>query len=94
MKKKLRDKKDIKANGKEKQSIGPSPIQNNAHGFRISGNWNQQSKNLKTEFPKLTDEDLKLETGREDQLINRLSSKLQKGRLEVISILKKGQIEN
>ncbi len=63
-------------------------------GFRISGNWKQQSTNLKQKFPQLSNEDLKWETGQEDQLVNRLSSKLDKGKLEVISILKNGHVKS
>ena len=63
-------------------------------GFKISGDWKQQSDKLKERFPKLSDEDLKGEAGQEDKLINRLSSKLDKSKLEVISILKKEYVKS
>ena len=45
---------------------------------------------LKAVFSSLTDQDLKFETGKEDELIERLSTKLNKNREEVITILNKG----
>lgn len=59
----------------------------------IFGNWDNQSKELKTSYSQLTDEDLKLETGKENELIKRVQSRLSKGREEVIGIIKKTQTE-
>jgi hypothetical protein len=59
--------------------------------FKVTGNWNEQSKQLKAKFSTLTDADLKFETGKEEELLERIESRLDKSREEVISILKKGQ---
>ncbi|HPH81660.1 MAG TPA: hypothetical protein PL185_03760 [Flavobacteriales bacterium] len=58
--------------------------------FKISGDWNVQSKNLKEKFSSLTDADLKFETGKENELLTRIETKLNKKRDEVINIIKKG----
>ena len=59
--------------------------------FKFTGNWDEQSKSLKQKYSQLTDSDLKLETGKEEELLNRVSSRLGKKRDEVISIIKSGQ---
>ena len=56
--------------------------------FKIEGDWKNQSKNLKTKFSQLTDEDLKFEVGKENDLLNRVGTRLNKNKEEVISILK------
>lgn len=56
--------------------------------FKIDGDWKNQSKHLKTKFPKLSDEDLKFEAGKENDLVNRVATKLNKDKEEVINILK------
>ncbi len=61
--------------------------------FKITGNWNEQSKVLKEKFSQLTDSDLKFETGKEKELLERLGTKLNKKPEEVINIIKKGQPE-
>ncbi|MGB6092912.1 MAG: hypothetical protein WBF83_04035 [Moheibacter sp.] len=61
--------------------------------FRITGNWNEQSKVLKEKFPQLTDSDLKFEKGKENELLNRVESRLNKGREEVTRIIMKCQPE-
>lgn len=61
--------------------------------FKITGNWKDQSKALKGKFSQLTDADLIFETGKENDLLNRLETRLNKGREEVINIIKKGQPE-
>ena len=61
--------------------------------YKIVGNWDEQSKTLKEKFPQLTDADLKFETGKEVELFTRLEKRLNKKRDEVISFLKKGQLE-
>ena len=62
-----------------------------ADTFKVTGDWNAQSKTLKSKFSSLTDEDLKFETGKENELLGRLENKLNKKREEVINIIKKGQ---
>ena len=58
--------------------------------FKITENWAEQAKSLKTKFPKLTDADLKFETGKEDLLISRLVTALNKKKEDVINLIKKG----
>jgi len=55
--------------------------------FKISGNWSEQSQQLKTHYAQLTDVDLKCEKGQESELLSRLESKLNKSRDEVIKII-------
>jgi hypothetical protein len=59
--------------------------------FKVTGNWADQSKILKSKFPQLTNDDLKFETGKEDDLLKRVETRLNKKREEVINIIKKGQ---
>ncbi|XZF14625.1 hypothetical protein ACTHGU_00665 [Chitinophagaceae bacterium MMS25-I14] len=59
--------------------------------FKMTGDWSQQSKLLKEKFNQLTDADLKFETGKENELITRIETRLNKKRDEVINIIKKGQ---
>lgn len=65
---------------------------NNAHeAFKITGNWTEQSKELKSKYAQLTDADLKFEAGKEGELLKRVQTRLNKNREEVINIIKKGQ---
>jgi hypothetical protein len=59
--------------------------------FKFTGNWDEQSKKLQEKYSQLTDSDLKLETGKEEEVLNRVSSRLGKKREEVIGIIKSGQ---
>jgi hypothetical protein len=59
--------------------------------FKITGNWSDQSKKLKSKFSQLTDSDLKFESGKENDLLKRMESRLHKNRDEVISIIQKAQ---
>lgn len=59
--------------------------------FKITGDWAVQSKQLKEKFSQLTDSDLKFEPGKEQELIGRVETRLNKKREEVINILKKVQ---
>jgi hypothetical protein len=61
--------------------------------FKITGNWEAQSKQLKAKYSTLTDADLKLEVGKENDMLARIETKLNKKREEVISIIKKNQAE-
>ncbi len=61
--------------------------------FKISGNWEGQSKKLKTKYPQLTDSDLKFEAGKENELLGRIEKKLSKNREEVIEIISHLQVE-
>ncbi len=62
----------------------------NALAFTITGDWAVQSKQLRKKFSQLTDADLVFETGKEEDLLKRIETRLHKKREEVISILKKG----
>ena len=59
--------------------------------FKISGDWKRQADKLKDKFPQLTDADLKFQSGREDDLLERVEARLHKKREEVINIIRKGQ---
>ena len=52
--------------------------------YKILGNWKDQSNQLKTKFPSLTDEDLTLEDGKEEDLLKRIQTRLDLNRSEVI----------
>jgi len=49
----------------------------------VKGNWNQLKGRLKSTYGQLTDDDLVLEAGKEDELYGRLQKKLGKSREEV-----------
>lgn len=59
--------------------------------FKINGNWADQSRDLKSQFSQLTDEDLKVEQGKENEMIGRVESRLGKNREEVINIIQNGE---
>ena len=59
--------------------------------FKMRGDWNDQSKQLKAKFSQLTDEDLKFEEGKENDLLQRVETRLSKTREEILSIIKKIQ---
>ncbi len=58
--------------------------------FKISGNWENQRDELQKKFSQLTQDDLKFEPGHENELLKRMETRLNKGRQEVINIIKKG----
>jgi uncharacterized protein YjbJ (UPF0337 family) len=49
----------------------------------VKGNWNQAKGKLKAAYAELTDNDLLLEEGKEDEMYGRLQKKLGKTREEV-----------
>ena len=55
--------------------------------FNVSENWNEQSKILMKNFSQLTNEDVKFEKGKENDLLKRIQTKLNKQREEVIQII-------
>jgi hypothetical protein len=61
--------------------------------FAMKGDWNAQSKILQEKFSQLTDADLKFEVGKENELIGRIETRLNKNRGEVMNIIRKGQPE-
>jgi len=60
--------------------------------FKMAGDWKVQSKQLQEKFSQLTDADLKFEAGKENDLLGRVQTRLNKNREEVINIIKKGQV--
>ncbi|WP_018629332.1 hypothetical protein [Niabella aurantiaca] len=59
--------------------------------FKMIGDWTSQSKTLKEKYPLLVDADLKFEKGKENDLLTRVGTRLNKKRDEVINILRKVQ---
>jgi hypothetical protein len=59
--------------------------------FKISGNWQEQAKHLKTLFPQLTDSDLKWDVGKEHDLLIRIGTRLNKRREEVIKLIRENK---
>lgn len=59
--------------------------------FKIVGNWADQAKGLKNKFSQLTDSDLKFEKGKDNELVQRIESRLNKNRDEVIKLIRMGQ---
>ena len=53
---------------------------------QVKGNWNEQKGKLKQKFAVLTDNDLLLEEGKEDEMYGRLQQKLGKTKEEVKKI--------
>lgn len=53
----------------------------------IEGNWNQVKGKLKQKYSDLTDDDLKFQEGKEDELYGRLQEKLGKSKDEVKQII-------
>lgn len=63
----------------------------NTENFKITGNWDTQSQQLRETYPQLTETDVKFEAGKEEELLNRVSSRLGKKREEVTQIINKNQ---
>ncbi|WP_300600979.1 hypothetical protein [Niabella sp.] len=63
----------------------------NNENFKMIGDWTSQSKTLKEKYPLLVDADLKFEKGKENDLLTRVGTRLNKKRDEVINILRKVQ---
>ena len=57
----------------------------------IKGNWNDLAKKLQTKFSNLTDADLEFAEGKEEDLLKRIETRLDKKREEVVEILKQIQ---
>lgn len=57
--------------------------------LKIKGNWNETKGKLKQKYSQLTDDDLALAEGKEDELLGRLQKKLGKAKEEIISEIKK-----
>ena len=57
--------------------------------LEIKGNWNEASGKLKQKYAELTDDDLLLVKGKEEELLGRLQKKLGKTKEEVQKIISK-----
>ena len=56
--------------------------------LEIKGKWNEWKGKIKQAHGNLTDDDLKYEEGKDDELLGRLQTKLGKTRDEVVNWLK------
>ena len=56
--------------------------------LELKGNWNELKGKIKQAHGDLTDDDLRYEEGKDDELIGRIQKKLGKTREEVIEWLK------
>ncbi len=54
----------------------------------FEGKWNELKGKIKQAHANLTDDDLKYEDGKEDELLGRLQTKLGKGRDELVKWIK------
>lgn len=59
-------------------------MEDSMDNLRIKGNWNQIKGKLKQQWGDLTDDDLRYEEGREDELIGRIQERTGKTREEII----------
>ncbi|ATL46475.1 general stress protein CsbD [Chitinophaga caeni] len=53
----------------------------------LKGKWNEISGKLKQQFAELTDDDLKYEEGKEDELMGKIQQKIGKSKDEVQSLI-------
>ena len=56
--------------------------------FKISGDWDLQSKLLRRKFPQLTPSDLEFQRDGEKDLLKRIENRLNKNEAEVVEIIK------
>jgi hypothetical protein len=61
------------------------------NGFRIVQDWDTISRQIRTRFPLLTDEDLFFEPGMEEELLDRLMNTLNRPRQEIINFINRYQ---
>jgi uncharacterized protein YjbJ (UPF0337 family) len=57
--------------------------------FKVKGNWSILTTKLKSQYPTLTDDDLKFETGKEAELLKNVGNRLGKTLEETTAILEK-----
>lgn len=62
--------------------------------FQYSGNWELLARQLKATYSQLTDADLSYETGKENEMLSRVGSRLKMNRAEVIRMIKNRPQEN
>lgn len=68
-----------------------SPSTNKSTPFKVTGDWKNQTRILQEKYPALTDADMKLESGKEDEMLERMGSRLNKDRAEIINMVNKTQ---
>lgn len=56
--------------------------------LELKGNWNELKGKIKQSHADLTDDDLRYEEGKDDELVGRLQKKLGKTREDIITWLK------
>ena len=54
----------------------------------VKGNWNELKGKIKKEYGDLTDDDLKYEEGKDEEMLGRLQQKIGKGREELVKWIK------
>ena len=57
--------------------------------FTLKGNWNEIAGKLKQQYANLTDDDVLLKEGKEEELLGRLQQKLGKTKQELRKIISK-----
>jgi uncharacterized protein YjbJ (UPF0337 family) len=57
--------------------------------FTLKGNWNEIAGKLKQQFASLTDDDLLLKQGKEEELLGHLQQKLGKTKSELRKLISK-----
>ncbi len=56
----------------------------NSKELKLKGNWNEIKGKIKQEYADLTDDDLKYEEGKDDELLGRIQKKIGKTKDQVI----------
>lgn len=57
----------------------------NSNELKLRGNWNEIKGKIKQKYADLTDDDLKYDEGKDDELVGRIQKKVGKTKEEVIS---------
>jgi hypothetical protein len=70
-----------------------APTNNVEKIFKVNGDWQVQSNKLKIKFPFLTDGDLQMEVGKENEMLKRVEARLHLNRTEVMDIMAKNEAE-
>jgi uncharacterized protein YjbJ (UPF0337 family) len=58
---------------------------NSSTQLKLRGSWNEVKGKIKQEYANLTEDDLKYEEGKDDELIGRLQKKIGKTKEEVVN---------
>ncbi len=56
----------------------------NSSELKLKGNWNELKGKIKQQYADLTEDDLKYEEGKDDELVGRIQKKIGKTKEEVI----------